>query len=313
MLLRTLTVTPDPLPILADDGSTGSLLLVRVTNPAGDLLDGGVLADLDTLGRALLGDRTVRGVVLTGPRPGVFVPHYDLGEIADGSERLAQEVSYPVARTVLAAVGGLTRVPGLAAVMDRSPASGVVQLLRAHAALARLGRLPQVVVAAIDGDAMGGGCELALACDVRVMSEGPYAIGLPEVSAGIPPGAGGTQRLARAVGPLRARSMVLRSAVLSPSDARAAGLVDEVTDPADTLDRALAIARRVGARSPAAVAAAKRAMAGGAEMRSGLATEAAAFMAVASTAAARQRLRAFEAASSPDHTSTPWRDRTWTS
>jgi enoyl-CoA hydratase len=311
MELSTLTVTTDPRPVLGDDGSTAAVLVVRVTNPAGDLLDAAVLADLHTLGRALRADRTVRAVVLTGPRPGVFIPHYELGEIAAGSEQLSQEVSYPVARTLLAAVEAVAAVPGAGPLLDRSPAAGVRQLLRAHAALARLGRLPQVVVAAIDGDALGGGCEVALACDVRVMSRGAYAIGLPELTAGIPPGAGGTERLARAVGPARARAMVLTSTVLSPDDALAAGLVDEVTDPADTLDRALAVAHRVATRSPAAVAAAKRAMSGGAALRAGLRTEAAAFMAVASAAPARERLQAFVAASTPRGARTPWRDRGW--
>jgi enoyl-CoA hydratase/carnithine racemase len=110
-------------------------------------------------------------------------------------------------------------VPAARDALLASPAAGIAELVRTHAALTRLGSLSQVVVAAIDGDALAGGCELALACDLRVMAEGEGRIGLVEVSAAIPPGAGGTQRLARAVGPARARSMMLRATTL---DARSA-------------------------------------------------------------------------------------------
>ena len=202
----------------------------------------------------------------------------------------------------------------MTAVRDRllaSPAAGIAELVRTHEALTRLGSLPLVVVAAIDGDALAGGCELALACDLRVMAEGDGRIGLVEITAAIPPGAGGTQRLVRAVGAARARSMALRAIVLDAGAAYSVGLVDEVCAPGDVLAVALRVAGEVARRDPAAVAAVKRAMQGGAAFRDGLATEGAGFVSVASGTAAIARLRAFAAASDERGTTTPWRDRTW--
>lgn len=191
------------------------VLTVRVSNPPTDLLNATVLADLDRLTRRLSRDRSVRSVVLTGPRDGVFIPHYDLSEIAAGAEELGLTTPYPAARAALTAVAWLGRVPGAKHALAHTPARGLVELLRTTATLDRIGNLPQVVIAAIDGDALGGGCEVALACDVRVMGDGDYRIGLPELTAGIPPGAGGSVRLTRLLGAARASEMILRSITLT--------------------------------------------------------------------------------------------------
>jgi enoyl-CoA hydratase/carnithine racemase len=309
--LPTLTCAAAGDPVVGDDGRAVRVLLARVTNPAGDLLDRAVVADLDQLGRRLAADPRIGAVVLTGPRPGVFIPHYRLEEIAEGAEQLAVSTPYPVARATLSAVAVMSRVPGMARALAATPAGGVVELLRTQAALTRLGLLPLTVVAAIDGDAQGGGCEVALACDVRVMGRGPYRIGLPELTAGIPPGAGGTLRLGRAVGHARARSMVMQGRTLDPDEALAVGLVDRVVDSGAVEDEALAIARRCAARSRAAVGAAKRALFATAGGRRGARVESAGFMSVATSAAAAARLRAFAAASAPDGSTSPWRDRSW--
>ncbi|MEZ5116399.1 MAG: enoyl-CoA hydratase/isomerase family protein [Candidatus Nanopelagicales bacterium] len=309
--LDTLSCHWDEPQVVADDGRAVRVLVARVTNPAHELLDAAVLADLDVLGRRVQTDERVGALVLTGPRPGVFVPHYALGEIAEGSERIGLPTPYPLARATLAAVGAVTRVPGVARLLARTPASGVVELLRTQQALTRLELLPVAVVAAIDGDAQGGGCEVALACDVRVMGRGPYRIGLPELSAGIPPGAGGTQRLGRAVGPARARAMVLQSRTLTPDEALAAGLVDRVVDREAVLDAALDVARRCARRPRAAVGAAKRSLHAATSGGHGARVEAASFMSVATTRGARDRLWEFDRLSTPDGAVTPWRDRSW--
>lgn len=309
--LATLTCLLRPDVVRRDDGSTTRLLVVRLTNPAGDLLDTAVFADLDTLGRRLAAQRSIGGVVITGPRPGVFAPHFRLGEIAEGAEALGRPVPYPLARVAYVGVAALSRLTAVRERLLASPAAGVAELVRTHGALTRLGALPQVVVAAIDGDALAGGCELALACDLRVMAEGHGRFGLVEISAAIPPGAGGTQRLARAVGAARARSMLLRATTLDARAALDVGLVDEVCAPADVVDVALSVAAEVARRSPDAVAAVKRTVQGGPAFRSGLATEGAAFVSTASRPAAIARLRAFARGSDERGTTTPWRDRTW--
>jgi enoyl-CoA hydratase len=309
--LATLSCSLHPDDVERDDGSSTRLLVVRLTNPAGDLLDTAVFADLDALGRRLAVEPSIGGVVITGPRSGVFAPHFRLGEIADGAETLGRTVPYRLARAAYVGVAGVSRIDALRTRVLASPAAGIAELVRTHQALTRLGALPQVVVAAIDGDALAGGCELALACDLRVMATGDGRIGLVEVTAAIPPGAGGTPRLVRAVGAARARSMALRATTLDAESAQSVGLVDEFCEPLDVLTTALGLAAEVARRDPGAIRAVKRAMQGGRAFREGLATEGAAFVSTASTPPAIARLRAFAAASDDRGLRTPWRDRTW--
>lgn len=281
-----------------------AVLTVRVANPPTDLLDGDVMADFAELGRRLRRDRQVRAVVLTGPRPGVFIPHYDLGEIVDGAEALGLPTPYPVARAAVALVAGLARVPGAHDALRRTPAAGLVELYRTHATLDRFGALPQIVIAAIDGDALGGGCEVALACDLRTMGDGDYLFGLPELTVGIPPGAGGSVRLTRALGPARAAAMILPSVTLTPSEAQAAGLVSRVVPVGEVLADAQSWAADLAQRNPAAVTAAKRAI-----RAASTPVESAGFVSAASGAAAIAALRDFVTHAAPDKGATPWRDR----
>lgn len=291
MLLPTLELT-----------RRGRVLEVRIANPDGDLLDASVMADLDLLGRRLADDASIGAVILTGPRPGTFVPHYDIEEIVAGAQDFSVPTSYPVARGALAAVKVAAIIPGAWRALSNSPAAGLVQMLRTQMALRRLGLLPQVVIAAIDGDALGGGCELALACDIRVMTDADYRIGLPEISAGIMPGAGGTQRLAAAVGARRARAMVLQARTVDPREALHYGLVDEICD--DAVVRAHEIAVRVAQWNPDAVRNAKRALPGW----RGFTTEAAGFVATVSHRPAIEKMQEFVA-----QPRSPWQSRAWTS
>src|SRR5207249_5327134 len=113
----------------------------------------------------------------------------------------------------------------------------------ANEAMAKFESTAKVVVAAINGHCLGGGLEMALCCDFRVAGEGSYRIGLPEVSLGLLPGTGGTQRLPRLIGRQKALDFMLRGATMPPQDALAAGIVDEVVPAAELLDRALERAR----------------------------------------------------------------------
>mgnify|MGYP000845434069 CR=1 FL=1 len=289
----------------------GTTLVVCFDNGPSDLLDRQVFLDLDNLTRRLARDSRTRAVVITGPRPGVFAPHYDLSEIADGAEELGLTTPYPGARLGIAAVAAATKVPGVAEMLNRTPAAGLVEILTTHRTLARFGRLPQVVIAALSGDAMGGGCEVALACDLRIMAEGDFRIGLPEISAGIPPGAGGSVRLARAVGNSRAAAMMLQARVLDPEQAVAIGLIDQLAPPEDLMAEACRVADRVAQWNPAAVNGVKRSIRATTESRAPFRIEAAGFVAAASGSAAIQRLRQFEAESESELGSSPWRDRSW--
>lgn len=133
------------------------------------------------------------------------------------------------------------------------------------------GRWPDVravqtpVVAAVEGLALGGGCELALSCDFVVAGHGAK-LGLPEINLGILPGAGGTQRVTRAAGRLRAMDMILLGRWLSADEAREWGLVTRVVDDGEALETALEIARRVAAQPRLAARLVKRAIRAAEEM-----------------------------------------------
>jgi enoyl-CoA hydratase/carnithine racemase len=124
-------------------------------------------------------------------------------------------------------------------------------------ALDAVARIPRMVIAAVSGYALGGGCELALACDVRVVSD-TAVFALPEIQLGIIPGGGGTQRLARLVGPARAKSMVLSGRQVAAPEALAMGLADEVVPVAELATRAHELATQYAQGALAAQALAKR-------------------------------------------------------
>jgi enoyl-CoA hydratase/carnithine racemase len=118
--------------------------------------------------------------------------------------------------------------------------------------------LPKVIIAAMNGDAMGGGFELTLACDLRIGQNGDFRYGNPEVRAGVIPGAGGTQRVTRLVGLARALDWVLRGRIVRPEVALELGLVHEVVDDAPA--RALELAEEIASFPPKAVENAKIAL-----------------------------------------------------
>jgi enoyl-CoA hydratase len=105
--------------------------------------------------------------------------------------------------------------------------------LHANETLVRLEQTPKLVIAAINGHAVGGGLEIALACDLRIARMGKFQIGLPEVNLGVLPGTGGTQRLTRLVGPGRAMEMLVEGKTVAMDDAVTAGLVHKVWDTPD--------------------------------------------------------------------------------
>jgi enoyl-CoA hydratase len=122
-----------------------------------------------------------------------------------------------------------------------------------------LAGLPRVVVAAVGGYALGGGCELAMACDLRIASE-KAVFGQPEILLGIIPGAGGTQRLPRLVGPAKAKELCLSGRQVRAEEALAIGLVDEVVAHDRFLERAIAVAAAYAAGPLEALAATKQAI-----------------------------------------------------
>lgn len=138
----------------------------------------------------------------------------------------------------------------------------------------RLADLPMPTIAAIEGNALGGGLELALCCDLRIASQ-RARLGLPEVRLAVTPGAGGTQRLPRVVGTAWARQLILTGAILTAPQAERIGLVHEVVPAGQAVTRATEIATEIAQRGPLAVREAKRlvALASETELTTGLAAE----------------------------------------
>jgi enoyl-CoA hydratase/carnithine racemase len=137
----------------------------------------------------------------------------------------------------------------------------------ANEAIGKFEQTPKVVVAAINGHCLGGGLEIALCCDFRIAAEGSYRIGLPEVTLGLLPGTGGTQRLPRLIGRQKALDFMLRGTTMPPQDALAAGIVDEVVPAAELVDKATERARAYATGPTFAIGRIKKATVVGSGMR----------------------------------------------
>lgn len=129
-----------------------------------------------------------------------------------------------------------------------------------HATLAKIAMLPKVFIAVINGHALGGGLEIALACDLRFAGDGDYRVGVPEVTLGILPGNGGTQRLPRLIGRNKALSLMITGDALRPEEAHELGILDRLF-PADKLwDESLAYAQKLAEGPTVAIGHIKRAV-----------------------------------------------------
>jgi enoyl-CoA hydratase len=200
---------------LAEDG----IATVTVNRPDKlNALNAIVVSELAAVAVRIAGDPDVRGVVLTGAGPKAFVAGADINELA--------------------------RVDG-----DH----GAEMAAKGQAAFRAIEQLTKPVVAAVNGFALGGGCELAMACHIRLAS--PNArFGQPEVKLGLIPGYGGTVRLARLVGRGRALELLLSANVIDADEAARIGLVNRVVPSEQLLDAAHALLRTILAQGPRAVA-----------------------------------------------------------
>lgn len=211
---------------------------------------------------ALAGDQEIRVIVLTGAG-GCFVAGTDIAEMAG---------MRPADHTLLAT--------------DR--------------VFTELRQCPKILIAAVEGYALGGGCELALCCDLIVAGEGSR-FGQPEIRVGIMPGAGGTQRLVRTIGKYRTMKLVLTGEPLSAPEAFAAGLLSEIVPDGTALDRASALARAIAGMPPLAVRAIKEVMQLGADapLETALALERKAFVGLFDTQDQKEGMQAFLEKRSP--------------
>jgi len=245
----------------------GAAVVTYANPPLGTMTAAGAQEMLEAV-RPLSEDAGVRSIILTGGVPGIFVRHYDVGELSEMSDRAAD-----------ARAASPPPPPGT------RPTQGFLALVDL------LAEAPKPVVAAINGLCMGGGFEMSLACDLRIAGRAGVQIGLPETRVGIFPGGGGTQRLPRVVGEAKALEIILRGLVVEADDALRLGLVHELAD--DPLARALEIAAEWDARGAEGIAYAKRLTRAALDrpLPEGLADERASFAAVMRTTSAREGLR----------------------
>lgn len=188
-------------------------------------LNGATLRELRHALQAALDDATIRGILITGAGEKAFVAGADIAEFADFDAKQGRQLA-------------------------QEGQDLVFNLIHES---------PKPVLAAINGFALGGGLELALACHIRVASR-TAKLGLPEVSLGLIPGYGGTQRLTQLVGRGRAMEMILTGDMVSAAQAESFGLVNHVTEPDELLDKAKSVLARIASRSPQAVGAAIKAV-----------------------------------------------------
>ncbi|MDE3097157.1 MAG: enoyl-CoA hydratase/isomerase family protein [Chloroflexota bacterium] len=214
----------------------GATLIVTMANPPRNFLNAAMVAELTALAEEVERDESVRVLMLTGGIDGIFITHYDVGELSGASDVARQRETF-----------GAGKLHGM------------------HRLLLKLQALPQPVIACINGVAMGGGCELALACDFRYMAEG-YSIGLPEVRVGILPGAGGTQRMTRLLGTAKALELMLLGDVVDAHEAERIGLVHRAVAPGRLRGEALALAAELARRPSLSVALIKQCVLQGSEL-----------------------------------------------
>jgi enoyl-CoA hydratase len=228
--------------------TTDGIGTIRLERPPMNALNTQVQEELRAAAQQATDDPAVRAVVVWGG-PKVFAAGADIKEFTT--------TTYPQMAARAAALSG---------------------------AFDSIARIPKPVVAAITGYALGGGCELALACDWRVVAE-DAKLGQPEIRLGLIPGAGGTQRLARLVGPARAKELIFSGRMVDAAEALRIGLADRVVPAADVYAEAVASVRPYTEGPALALRAAKLAVDGGLgmDLASGLAWESQLFAALFAT------------------------------
>jgi enoyl-CoA hydratase len=246
----------------------GAVTLLVLDNPPLNLVTGEMMERLDAALDDITRDETVRAVVLTGAGTRAFCAGSDVKEFESLAGRVAKG-----------------------------------KLLYEKYVYRKLAELPVPTIAAIEGDALGGGLELALCCDLR-LAGASARLGMPEVRLGVIPGSGGTQRLPAVVGPARAKELILVGELINAERAEQIGLVNAVAPAGEALAAATAVAEQIAARGPFAVREAKRLIerARDLDLDAGLAAELDASDRVFSSADMLEGARAFLTKRPPDFT-----------
>jgi len=216
----------------------GQIIICYLSNPPTHTLTAQGLLEIHDFLDSLVSNKELRILAFTGAGEDVFIRHYEVGELADTAEKnigRQEETKKP----------------------DNNP---IKELHGFHKMLLKIRDLDAIVVAGINGNTAGGGCEFSLGCDLRVMSSGDYFIGLPETSVGILPGGGGTQRLARLIGSSRALDLILHGKLISNVKALEFGIINEILPKESFLKSLKEYCRILANRAPIALREVKRAI-----------------------------------------------------
>lgn len=238
------------------------VLTARCATPPLDFATSALLRDLDQLTRTVDRDSSVGAVVLTGSVDGRFLTHADPLELGAMIDLPHPPLSAALLRPAVRLQSIVLRLPGLARVIERhggAVGKGLVWGYRWKRTILRMNRSRAVYLAAINGPTLGGGHELALACDLRYAADTDgILLGQIETLAGLIPGGGGTQRLPRILGTSRAIEHMLEGTPITARRAYELGLIHKLVEPDRLLAETQATAARLARRSPVAVAALKR-------------------------------------------------------
>ena len=276
----------------------GRVLQVLLDNPPANFLTTAVMQELADLLEDLEQRQDIGAVILSGAADGVFLTHFDVDEIEHAVAPITFSMPAWLSRLLLESESLLRHLPGARKLLRRTLLAGVVDMNLFHEVTAHMRRMDKVFIAAINGLALGGGCELALACDLRLMAEDDQVerfLGQPEVLIGLIPGGGGTQMLARSLGVARALELCLEGQLLEPRQALALGLVNGLAPAEELLEAADALAQRLSRRSPQAVHLIKRSIyqAASRDWTEGMASEKAGFLSAASQGNTRRAMREY--------------------
>ena len=217
----------------------GHYMICYLSNPPSHTLTASGVAEVHKFLDLVEKNNDLRVLAFTGEGEDVFIKHYEVGELANSAEKNIESNQ-----------------------TQKDP----TELHAFHKMLLRLKNLDAIVIAGINGNTAGGGCEFSLGCDLRIMSEGEYFIGLPETSVGILPGGGGTQRLSRLIGSSRALDLILHAKLLSPAEAYNLGVINKLI-PKDKFEEELDLyCQDLANRAPIALTQVKKIIHQGLEM-----------------------------------------------
>ena len=209
-----------------DIEDNGKYIICHLSNPPSHTLTLGGVEEIHKFLDIVEQKTDLRVLAFTGSGQDVFIKHYEVGELADTAEKNISE---------------------------KKPQQSPLELHGFHKMLLRLRDLKAIVVAGINGNTAGGGCEFSLGCDLRIMKHGDYKIGLPETSVGILPGGGGTQRLSRLIGSSRALDLILHAKLLSPKEAFEFGLINKLVSHDNFQEELMSYCLDLASRAPIAL------------------------------------------------------------